>query len=301
MAAGTNASASTVTEMPALAGSPITWGWVGGGRWGVDLPADRILSEMASIGLRATESGVPGFLPEDDAAARRLVESHGLSVVAVPTSFVVHEPGTLDAAIERARVAARRARALGAEVVITVPKPGSHRPGDELAADSWRALLSGLDEIERACADEGARQALHPHVGSLVETAADMRRVLEGSAAGWCLDTAHLASGRMAAVDFVALAGDRIAHVHVKDLDRELGEAMVDHRIGFDEAIAAGVFRALGDGDLPLADTIAVLPCDVVWVLEQDRTVPSEPPRGEGPVVDAARSHALLTRLLGAG
>ena len=53
-----------------LATTPISWGVVGGGRWGVDLPTDRVLDEMSDLGFSACEIGVPSFLPDDVGEAR---------------------------------------------------------------------------------------------------------------------------------------------------------------------------------------------------------------------------------------
>ena len=41
----------------------------------------------------------------------------------------------------------------------------------------------------------GITPSLHPHVGTLVETSADVRRVLEGTSVPLCLDTGHLLIG----------------------------------------------------------------------------------------------------------
>ena len=46
-----------------LATTPISWGFVGGGRWGVDLPTDRVLGEMAELGFTAVEAGVRASCP----------------------------------------------------------------------------------------------------------------------------------------------------------------------------------------------------------------------------------------------
>ena len=48
-----------------VAGAPITWGVDGSPGWGHLMDADRVLAEMAQIGLRATELGPDGYLPSD--------------------------------------------------------------------------------------------------------------------------------------------------------------------------------------------------------------------------------------------
>ena len=283
---------------PRLAATPITWGFVGNNRWGIDLPQERILSEMSEIGFTATEVGVPGFLPDDGAEAKVMLDKYGLRATSGPVSFVIHESGSRAHALESVRMAGERLVALGGDVLITVPKPGSLRPDESLGDDGWKELCDGLDAVEDLCHSMGLRQALHPHVGSLVETKKDMHKVMEASSCGWCLDTAHIASGDLNPGDFVDMAGDRIALVHIKDLKLDLGRKMVRHEIAFDAAIAERVFVPLGEGDLDLAGIVSLLPQEVWWVLEQDQAVTELPDSSSGPVNDAASSLRALQEML---
>ena len=222
-----------------LATTPICWGFVGGGRWGIDLPTDRVLAEMAALGFGATEAGVPTFLPADVGAARALLDAHGLRVVAGAQSFIAHEPSQMADAVAATRAGAARLEALGADVMMTVPKRGDLPVGERLDPAGWRRVFDVFAQVDEVLADHGLRQALHPHVDSLVETAEDMTTVLEGCDVGWCFDTAHVASGGMDPVAFVT-AGPTINHVHLKDAHLELGRQMVDHEVGFADAIQRG-------------------------------------------------------------
>jgi inosose dehydratase len=282
-----------------LATTPISWG-VAGGRWGVDLPADRVLDEMVALGFAATETGVPSFLPADAGEARALLDEHGVRAVAGAVSLVMHEPALADAALATARSAAERLVTLGADVAMTVPKRGDLPAGEPLDSDGWRRVFQTFAAVDEILAEHGLRQALHPHVGSLVETAEDMERVLEGSDVGWCFDTAHVASGGMDPVAF-ARSCPRINHLHLKDADLELGRAMVHHEVPFDDAIRRRVFVPLGEGDVPIAEIVAAMAerSDLWWVVEQDQAIPALPPPGEGPAEDVRRSLDRLREMAG--
>ena len=65
----------------------------------------------------------------------------------------------------------------------------------------------------------GVTAVLHPHVGTMVETRADVDRVLAGSAIPLCLDTGHLLIGGTDPVELARTVPDRVAHVHLKDVD----------------------------------------------------------------------------------
>ena len=50
-----------------LAAAPISWGVCEVPGWGRVLDSERVLGEMSSLGLVATELGPPGYLPEEPA------------------------------------------------------------------------------------------------------------------------------------------------------------------------------------------------------------------------------------------
>src|SRR2546429_9891242 len=74
-----------------LAGAPISWGVCEVPGWGLMLPPERVLAEMASLGLRATELGPTGYLPLDPGELRALLDRHGLRLVAALLALVLHE------------------------------------------------------------------------------------------------------------------------------------------------------------------------------------------------------------------
>ena len=70
-------------------------------------------------------------------------------------------------------------------------------------AEDMKIVGEGLREVDAICAAHGLVQVLHPHVGTIVETAADVALALEHTDVAWCLDTGHLQIG---GVDPVAFA-----------------------------------------------------------------------------------------------
>ena len=73
---------------------PISWGVCEVPGWGYQLlPPQRVLTEMAQVGLAATEFGPDGFLPSDPAVMARFLASHRLTAVGGFTPVVLHEPG----------------------------------------------------------------------------------------------------------------------------------------------------------------------------------------------------------------
>src|SRR2546428_7768382 len=82
-----------------LAAEPISWGGCEVPGWGMQLAADRVLSEMRSLGVRATETGPDGYLGSDAGAVRALLERHRLRLAGGFLPVVLHDPGRLDGSL----------------------------------------------------------------------------------------------------------------------------------------------------------------------------------------------------------
>lgn len=269
----------TVAER--LAGAPISWGVCEVPGWGVMLPPDRVLSEMAGLGLKASELGALGYLGDEPAAIAALLERHGLGAVGGFVPLVIHERAKRTALVDDAERAASLLAGSGGTYFVTaaVVDQAWSEPG-ELSAQEWDAAAEGLEIVEEICARHGLTQVLHPHVGTIVELASHLEEVLERSAVAWCLDTGHLAIGGADPVAFAGEHADRVGLVHVKDVALEHAEAVRSHKTSLLDATRTGMFRSLGKGDVDVAGVVRVLEergYQGWYVLEQDTTIdPSE-------------------------
>jgi inosose dehydratase len=282
-----------------LAGAPISWGVCEVPGWGRQLDPERVFGEMAALGLRATELGPIGYLPFDPGRIRERLDRHGLTLVGGFVPVVLHEP-ELDAAHADA-IATVLARAGAGVFVAAAVTDLDWSPRTEMDADAWRRLGRHLDELERRVAEHGLTLALHPHVGTQIETAADVERALAVSGAGWCLDTGHLLIGGADPAEFVRANGDRIVHAHLKDVDASIARRLRAGELTLVEATQAGLFRPLGHGDARIDEVVDLLTRSGYerWlVLEQDTAITGEePPVGRGPVSDVRTSIEYLHAL----
>src|SRR3954466_5549492 len=73
-----------------LAAGPISWGVCEVPGWGLQLSPDRVFSEMAGLGITATELGPLGWLPTDVREARAVLDRYGLRLVGGFVPVVVH-------------------------------------------------------------------------------------------------------------------------------------------------------------------------------------------------------------------
>src|SRR3954447_12884298 len=141
------------------------------------LAAERVLGEMAELGITATELGAPGFLPDEDAALRALLGRHGLALVGTFWPVVAHEPA---GAVASVRETARKLAALGGDVIsLALVQDQAWSAPQELSDVQWATLAATVAECDAAASQEGITLAIHPHEGTHVYTAAQVERTLE--------------------------------------------------------------------------------------------------------------------------
>jgi inosose dehydratase len=293
--------APTAPTSRRLAGAPISWGVCEVPGWGLMLPPERVLGEMAALGLQATELGPVGYLPLDAEQLRAVLARHGLALAAAFVPLVLHEPRAEAALADAERLGALLAAA-GADVfMVAAVVDEGWAPRIELDDAGWERLVRHLAQVDEIVAGHGLTLALHPHVGTLVETAADVERVLATSDVGWCFDTGHLLIGGTDPAAFVRDHAQRIVHVHLKDVDAALAARVRSGELTLVAATQAGLFRVLGQGDCGIEQVVSLLDRHGYgrWlVLEQDTAITGqEPPVGDGPVLDVRRSIEYLTTL----
>ena len=253
-----------------IAAAPISWGICEVPGWGEMMPSERVLSEMRELGLPATELGAPGFLPEAEPELSELLGRYGLAMIGGFVPLVLHDPAQRADALARATAVAKLFQAAGGTRFVTAlvqdydwstPVPPT--------ADDMKIVGEGLREVDAICAAHGLVQVLHPHVGTIVETAADVALALEHTDVAWCLDTGH---------------------VHLKDVDVATADRVVSGELTLLQGVQAGMFRALGTGDVAIDDAVVALEENGYrgwYVLEQDIALTTGlPAEGTGPIDD---------------
>jgi inosose dehydratase len=280
-----------------LAAGPISWGVCEVPGWGRQLTPDRVLAEMAQLGVTATELGPQGWLSGDGRGPRAVLDRHGLRLVGGFVPVVVHEP---QLATEAARQAAAQLAEAGGDVFVAAAVQDARwSPPVPLAADGWQRAGENLRTLADIVEAEGVELVLHPHAGTILETAQDVEHALAHTDVPWCLDTGHLLIGGVEPAQFVTDHGERIGHVHFKDVDARVAARLQTDGLSLMQAVQAGLFRPLGEGDARIDEVIRALAATGYerWlVLEQDLAITgSEPPAGGGPVLDVRKSIEFLS------
>lgn len=262
-----------------IAGAPISWGVCEVPGWGVQLPPERVLEEMRSVGLKATEFGPEGFLPVDGAGRARVLETHGLTPVGGFVPVVLHDATSDPLAVVDRELDAFVEAGAGTLVLAAATGLSGYDERPELDAAAWGTLLTHLDRLAERAAERGVRATLHPHVGTVVERPDEVLRVLDGSSIPLCLDTGHLMIGGTDPAELAAKAPDRIAHTHLKDVDTAWADRVRAGQVTYTDAVRAGIYRPLGQGDVDIAGIVRSLEAvgyQGWYVMEQDTILSSE-------------------------
>ncbi|HEV2286772.1 MAG TPA: TIM barrel protein, partial [Steroidobacteraceae bacterium] len=138
-----------------------------------------------------------------------------------------------------------------------------------------RELGARLTEVAAATAAAGVRLAYHHHMGTVVQSEADIDALMQatGPEVGLLLDTGHAA---FAGADPAALArryAARIVHLHAKDVRAAVAAEAHRGNWSFLKAVLQGVFTVPGDGSIDFGEVFAALADYSGWVVleaEQD-------------------------------
>ncbi|WP_329139038.1 TIM barrel protein [Streptomyces sp. NBC_01476] len=288
-----------------IAGAPISWGVCEVPGWGHQLQPDLVLRQMSEVGLSATEFGPEGFLPDAPADKAATLAAYGLRAVGQFVPVVLHDPGHDPLPEVEAAITGLLAADAGTVVVAAATGTDGYDARPALDEAGWNHLLANLDRISAAASAAGLTATLHPHVGTMIETGEETRRVLEGSGIGLCLDTGHLLIGGGDPVAVAARWPGRIAHVHLKDVRLALAQRVRAGEITYTAAVADGMYTPLGAGDVDIAEIVRLLEESGYtgwYVLEQDTILHAAPgePGGADPLDDVRACVAYLLSLTGA-
>lgn len=243
--------------------APILWRNVEMAAGRAPTDALTLLDEIARLGYEGVQLGID--FPEG-AILRGALDARGLRLAevyaAIPTTVDGPSAGALEAVLERLRLLDE-----GAGDVLCVAIDGSpdrdrwagraDSPGaPALTEAGWAALVELLHQAADAAAERGHPLVFHPHAATFVETPDEVDRLMATSdpaRVGLCLDVGHLIVGGGDPVGALARFGDRVRHLHLKDVDPaglERLRAGQHDRLG--SAVLEGLFTELGAGLLDL-------------------------------------------------
>lgn len=254
--------------------------------WGVWYPKDekqvgweRYLDEVQKAGYSYTELGPWGYLPTDPAT---LLSELGRRDIKLCGTGVVHPLSLADSAetlAARVGPICGLLKAAGAEWFVLMDESESYAaPGDRLLDDkAWAQMIAIVSTTAKRVVEEyGMKFVFHPHVGTCIETEAEIERLLADTRpdhVGLCFDLGHHIYTGADPLAFMARHADRIPYYHFKNMDGALRQRITDENIPFMDAFQMGVMCELDKGAIDFAEVVKFLEArnyDGFAVVEQD-------------------------------
>nr|WP_300314919.1 myo-inosose-2 dehydratase [Halomonas sp.] len=246
--------------------NPLTWTNDDLPSLGGDTPLDVCLAEGREAGFSGFELGHK--FPRTPDELSRVLGRHHLSLVSGWYSgrLLERSPEEEIAAVEEHLQLLKQC---GANVMVFCEvsrcihtdqgTPLSRRP--HLSDAEWQRLTAGLEVVGDYLREQGVHLAYHHHLGTVVESQADIERLMDstGDSVGLLLDFGHLVG---AGGDPLAIAGryaSRINHVHCKDMRFPVRDELRNRDKSFLDGVLDGLFTVPGDGDIDFLPTLTSL------------------------------------------
>lgn len=215
---------------------------------------EQILAEIAQAGY----DGAPAS-PRDVAETNTLFDNAGLKPAPGYLGAELWDASRADEIVQRATDHARAASELGlAELYVAANLTPERRavaghvsPTDALSDDGYRTVADTLNRIGEATLKHGVRPCFHNHVGSFIETRAEIDQLfslVDRSLVFQGPDIGHLAWAGDDVVAFCRDYASDIKTIHIKDIDpKVLAEGVAN---GWDYSTFSnhGIFTELGEG-----------------------------------------------------
>jgi inosose dehydratase len=172
--------------------------------------------------------------------------------------------------------------------------PLDQRP--QLAAGEWREFGRRLTVVGDAVLSEGLRLAYHHHMGTIVESRADIEALMAatGPSVDLLLDTGHATFAGADPAELARAYRSRISHFHAKDVRADVMERAGRERLSFLDAVIAGVFTVPGDGCVDYPAVLRELSGYSGWVVVEAEQDPAK----AHPLTYARMGHGNLHRYL---
>jgi inosose dehydratase len=235
-----------------------------------NVDADTVMEEIALAGY----DGAPGSLDPDRPVEDEVAWFNRFSLKPAPPYFAARfwDGDASEGILGRAGDVARRVKGLGcSELYVaadgteeTMPSgkfrrdvAGQVSAADGMTPDQYARFGKVLGAFADATMAEGVVSCFHPHVGTVIETSAELDLLLDhvdSEALGLGLDTGHIAWAGDDAVAVCRKYIDRVRTLHLKDVNGDVRARGVEAGWSYGDFTTAGVFAELGEGivDFPL-------------------------------------------------
>ena len=228
---------------------------------------EQCVSEMALAGFTGCEVG--NKYPADRAVLKKALDLRGLTICnRWFSSFLVTQP--FEDVAREFEAQLDFLSYLGAKVIGASEQSFSVQGTPKAVFDEkpvlddagWDRLCDGLNRLGGIAAARGMKLTFHHHMGTVVQTQAEIDRLMAGTDPALVhllFDSGHLSFAGIDPVAVLQKHVGRVAHVHLKDIRPQVVAEVEAKRLSFLQAVRLGAFTVPGDGSVDFAPLFAIL------------------------------------------
>ncbi len=229
---------------------------------------EQTISEMALAGFKGCEVG--SHYPTDPAVLKKALDLRGLTICNQWfSSFLISKPyeETEEAFIKQcdfllqvgSKCIGVSEQSYSTQGMLDHPiQEGKYVMNDQ----EWDLLTTGLNKLGKIAKDKGMVLTFHHHMGTVVQTEEEIDRFMasvDPDLVYLLFDSGHLSFAGIDPEKVLKKYVNRVRHVHLKDLRKDVVEQSRKEKWSFLKGVRAGTFTVPGDGDVDFAPIFRIL------------------------------------------
>jgi len=235
---------------------------------GGDIPFEQSIDEMALAEFEGCEVG--NKFPRDIETLKKALKLRNLQIASAWFSsfFTTKEKKeTIDKFIKHRDFLYE----MGAKVIVVSESGKSvqgeintplHSKKPVFDDKDWAKLVNGLHELGKLAKDKDMKIVYHHHMGTGVQTFDEVEKLMkitDPNLVYLLLDTGHIVFAGGDPVKMIKQFGNRIKHVHFKDIRKSIMEMSINKDMSFLSSVKQGIFTVPGDGMIDFVPIIKAL------------------------------------------
>lgn len=229
---------------------------------------EQTVSEMALAGFKGSEVG--SHYPSDPKVLKKALDLRGLTICNQWfSSFLISKPyeETEKEFIRQCDFLTQvGAKCIGVSEQSYSIQGMLDRPIQEgkyvMNDEEWDLLVTGLNKLGKIAKDKGMVLTFHHHMGTVVQTEEEIDRFMasvDPELVFLLFDSGHLSFAGIDPEKILRKYVNRVRHVHLKDLRKDVVKQSRDEKWSFLKGVRAGTFTVPGDGDVDFEPIFDIL------------------------------------------
>ncbi|WP_144514362.1 myo-inosose-2 dehydratase [Bacillus thuringiensis] len=248
--------------------APIAWTNDDMPELGAENTFEQCISEMALAGFNGSEVG--NKYPRNTVVLKKSLELRNLEIASAWFStFLTTKP--LEETVQEFIKHRDFLHDMGAKVIV-VSEQGHSIQGlmdvplfqnkPVFTDEEWDKLVDGLHHLGKLAQEKGLHIVYHHHMGTGVQTTAEIEKLMDitdPNLVSLLFDTGHLVFSGEEPLYILKKYLPRIKHVHLKDIRKEVVDAVKENELSFLQAVKNGAYTVPGDGVIVFDEVFTIL------------------------------------------